>query len=202
MCRRSWQYCRQRDTELSRDGTKPNAQDYELDYEMGLQESQNRSNDSRTIWKEVAPGIDLRLGGSKETWAAINESRLTRIRNCCCCCCCCCCLAELHCIKDAELVLLVICPYCLASCQSKSRPRLQWIRPKSKPRSQGRGHHRWLSELAFYCYITYNKFHIINSFLSYSQNLKSTIVPVEWLAFETLPASSVALAYFNLLEAP
>ena len=92
---------RQRDPGLSRDDTKPSAQDYSTDSEMGLLESQNRSID-RTIRIEVAPGIELRLRGSKETWEAIKESRITVTS-------CCCCLTELHCIEDAELV---VCPDC------------------------------------------------------------------------------------------
>jgi hypothetical protein len=93
---------RERGTELSRDDAKPSAQDYSMDSEeMGFLESQNSSID-RTIRIEVAPGIELRLRGSKETWAAIKECRITVTS-------CCCCLAELHCIEDAELV---VCPDC------------------------------------------------------------------------------------------
>jgi hypothetical protein len=92
---------RHRDPGLSCDDAKPSAQDYSMDSDMGLLESQNHSID-RTIRIEVAPGIELRLRGSKETWAAIKESRITVTS-------CCCCLAELHCIQDAELV---VCPDC------------------------------------------------------------------------------------------
>jgi hypothetical protein len=88
---------RQRNT----DDAKPSAQDHSLNSEMGLLESQNTSID-RTIRIEVAPGIELRLRGSKETWAAIKECRITVTS-------CCCCLTELHCIEDAELV---VCPDC------------------------------------------------------------------------------------------
>jgi hypothetical protein len=88
---------RQRDT----DDAKPSAQDHSMNSEMGSLESQNASID-RTIRIEVAPGIDLRLRGSKETWAAIKECRITVTS-------CCCCLTELHCIEDAELV---VCPDC------------------------------------------------------------------------------------------
>jgi hypothetical protein len=98
---------RQRDTELflSRDDAKPSAQDCcsTMDSEIDLLESQNScSSIDGTIRIEVAPGIELRLRGSKETWAAIKESRITVTS-------CCCCLTELHCIEDSDLV---VCPDC------------------------------------------------------------------------------------------
>ena len=51
---------------------------------------------------EVAPGVNVPLRGSTETWHAIKDGRVTVTT-------CCACQLELYCIEDAEFV---ICPDC------------------------------------------------------------------------------------------
>jgi hypothetical protein len=51
---------------------------------------------------EVSPGVSLPLRGSKETWAALLEGRLTVTK-------CSCCQEELSCIDDAHLVVCCDC---------------------------------------------------------------------------------------------